>query len=50
MPWSYDDSECVTGVYTILEEHLDVPFQTCVLGVDATVTGIRIGSRHTAIG
>ena len=28
----YNDSECITGFYTMLEEHLDMPFQTVVLG------------------
>jgi len=35
----YNDSECVTGFYTMLDDHLAVPFQTVVLGVDVTVTG-----------
>jgi hypothetical protein len=39
---SYNDSECVTGLYTMLDEHLDVPFQATVLGVDVTVTGIDL--------
>ena len=38
----YNDSECVTGFYTMLDEHLDVPFQTSVLGVGVTVTGIDL--------
>jgi hypothetical protein len=38
----YNDSECVTGFYTMLDEHLAMPFQTCVLGVDVTVTGIDV--------
>ena len=40
----YNDSECVTGFYTTIDEHLDVPFQTEVLGVDVTVTGIDMGN------
>lgn len=39
----YNDSECVTGFYTMIDEHLEVPFQTEVLGVDVTVTGIDMG-------
>jgi hypothetical protein len=35
----YNDSECVTGFHTMLDEHLAVPFQTEVLGVEVTVTG-----------
>lgn len=38
----YNDSESVTGFYTMIEDHLDVPFQTEVLGVDVTVTGIDL--------
>jgi hypothetical protein len=38
----YNDSECVTGFYTMLDEHLAVPFQTVVLGVDVTVAGIDL--------
>ena len=38
----YNESECVTGFYTMLEEHLTVPFQTVVLGVDVTVTGLDL--------
>lgn len=33
----YNDSECVTGFYTMLEEHLAMPFHTTVLGVEVTV-------------
>lgn len=38
----YDDSECVTGFYTMLDDNLAVPFQTVVLGVDVTVTGVDL--------
>jgi hypothetical protein len=38
----YNDGECVTGFHTMIDEHLVVPFQTCVLGVDVTVTGIEL--------
>jgi Calcium binding len=38
----YNDSECITGFYTMLDEHLDMPFQAVVLGVEATVTGIDL--------
>jgi hypothetical protein len=38
----YNDSECITGFSTILDERLDMPFQTVVLGVEATVTGIDL--------
>ncbi|MFC9552720.1 calcium-binding protein [Rhodococcus sp. NPDC056960] len=38
----YNDSECVTGFYTILDDHLDMPFQTQVLGAQVTVAGIDL--------
>lgn len=38
----YNESECVTGFYTMLEDHLGVPFRTAVLGVDVTVTGVDL--------
>ncbi|MGH3519351.1 MAG: hypothetical protein ACRDQ7_18420 [Haloechinothrix sp.] len=38
----YGDSECITGFYTMLEEHLAVPFQTTVLGTAVTVTGVDL--------
>jgi hypothetical protein len=33
----YNESEEVTGLYTMIEEYLAVPFQTSVLGMDVTV-------------
>jgi Calcium binding len=33
----YNESEQVTGLYTMIEEYLAVPFQTSVLGVVVTV-------------
>jgi hypothetical protein len=38
----YNDSECIAGFYTVLVDNLAVPFQTMVLGVDVTVTGIDL--------
>ena len=38
----YNDSECVTGFYTMLDDNLTVPFQTVVLDVDVTVAGIDL--------
>ena len=38
----YNDSECITGFYTMLEEKLELPFQTEVLGVAVTVTDIDL--------
>ena len=38
----YNDSECVTGFYTVLDDNLAMPFQTVVLGVEVTVAGIDL--------
>jgi hypothetical protein len=34
---AYDESEQTAGFHTMLEEHLEVPFKTEVLGVEVTV-------------
>jgi hypothetical protein len=38
----YNDSERATGLFTLLDEHLDVPFPTTVLGTPTTVRRIDI--------
>ena len=38
----YNESECVTGFYTMLEDNLAMPFNTVVLGLDVTVTGVDL--------
>lgn len=38
----YDESEAVMGLYTMIEDHLGVPFTTTVLGVDVTVVGVEL--------
>jgi hypothetical protein len=38
----YNESECVTGFYTMLEDSIAVPFQTVVLGLNVTVTGVDL--------
>ena len=40
---AYDDSEQATGWFTIFEEHLDLPFETEVLGVRVTVEDDHLG-------
>src|SRR3990172_1070962 len=36
----YNDSEQAMGLYTMIEEHLVLPFKTQVLGVEVVVEGI----------
>jgi len=38
----YNESEQVTGLYTMIEEYLAVPFQTSVLGVEVTVERVDL--------
>jgi hypothetical protein len=38
----YNDSEQVTGLFALLEEHLDMPFHTTVLGVPVTVSSVEV--------
>ncbi|GLX49799.1 hypothetical protein Shyhy01_27490 [Streptomyces hygroscopicus subsp. hygroscopicus] len=39
---AYGDEEQRTGLFTMLEEYLDVPFTTMVLGVEVTVRGVGL--------
>jgi Calcium binding len=38
----YNESEQVTGLFTMIEEHLDLPFQATVLGMPVTVARVDI--------
>ncbi|MBQ1019456.1 hypothetical protein KBX71_16505 [Micromonospora sp. D93] len=39
---AYGDDEQLTGLFTVVEEHLAVPFTTTVLGVEVTVRKIDL--------
>jgi hypothetical protein len=39
---AYNEDEQLTGLFTMLEEHLAVPFTTAVLGVEVTVRGLDL--------
>ncbi|HEY3447843.1 MAG TPA: calcium-binding protein [Myxococcales bacterium] len=39
---AYDESEQMTGFYTMLDEHLAMPFKTEVLGVEVTVQRVDL--------
>lgn len=45
----YNESEAVTGPFTMIEDHLDVPFTTVVLGVDVEVTGVELTEREEIV-
>jgi len=38
----HDDSEQITGFHAMLEERLDLPFKTKVLGLEVTVEAIEL--------
>jgi hypothetical protein len=38
----YNDSEQITGLFTMIEEHLALPFQTTVLGATVTVARVDV--------
>ena len=48
---AHDGAEQATGWYTMFEQHLDLPFETKVLGVSVTVARLELGDddRITAI-
>ncbi|MBX7551276.1 hypothetical protein ABZX95_39365 [Streptomyces sp. NPDC004232] len=39
---AYNEDEQLTGLFTMLGEHLALPFTTAVLGVEVTVRGIDV--------
>jgi hypothetical protein len=46
---AHDESEQVTGFYTMMEEHLAIPFTTSVLGIDVSVDGIDLNDANQII-
>ena len=38
----YNESEQVTGLFTMIEEHLALPFTTTVLGVPVTIARVDV--------
>jgi len=47
---AYDESEQTTGFFTMLENHLVVPFSTNVLGMAVTVEGIDLTDDEEIVG
>jgi hypothetical protein len=41
----YNEDEQVTGLFTMLEDNLAVPFETLVLGVNVTVANVDLTDR-----
>jgi hypothetical protein len=38
----YNEAEQVTGLFTMIEDDLELPFKTSILGMTVTVTGIDL--------
>lgn len=38
----YNEAEQVTGLFTMIEENLAVPFETSILGISVTVEGVDL--------
>jgi Calcium binding len=45
----YDESEQVTGLYTMIENNLALPFETTVLGVPVTVQRVELTQREEIV-
>lgn len=46
---AYNESEQAVGLFTMMEEHLAVPFTTTVLGVEVTVERIDVTGADTIV-
>jgi hypothetical protein len=46
---AYNDEEQATGLFTMLEEHLTLPFDTEVLGIDVAVAKIDLTIDHEIV-
>lgn len=45
----YNEDEQVTGLFTMIEENLAVPFQTSVLGVSVTVARVDLTDNNQIV-
>jgi hypothetical protein len=45
---TYNDDEQAMGLFTLIEEHLALPFETAILGVAVTVEQDRCGAARSA--
>ena len=45
----YNDEEQITGLFTMIEEHLALPFQASVLGMPVTVATVDLTVNHEIV-
>ncbi|MGH2879862.1 MAG: hypothetical protein ACRDK4_09695 [Solirubrobacteraceae bacterium] len=46
---AYNDEEQITGLFTMIEEHLALPFDTEVLGITVTATKIDLTASNEIV-
>ena len=46
---AYEESEALSGLFTMIEDHLALPFDTRILGVDVTVVDVDINDREDIV-
>lgn len=46
---AYGEDEQLTGLFTMIEEHLAVPFTTTVLGVEVSVVGVDLAEDRRVV-
>lgn len=46
---AYNEDEQLTGLFTMIEDHLGLPFQTSVLGVSVTVAEVHLTDNHQIV-
>jgi len=46
---AYGESEQLVGLYTMIEDHLAVPFETTLLGIPVTVKAVDITERDEIV-
>ena len=45
----YNESEQLTGLYTMIEDHLDLPFETELLDIPVTVEAVDLTGRDEIV-
>jgi len=45
----YNESEQLTGLYTMIEDHLELPFETELLGMSVTVESVDLTRRDEIV-
>jgi hypothetical protein len=45
----YGDSEQVAGIFTMIEENLQLPFETTVLGTPVTITSVDLTANEQIV-